>query len=310
MSKEMRLDGRVAFVTGGASGIGEAYSRMLAQRGAKVVINGNYRPEGVGPEDALARQLRDKGHDAIGVNGSVTSEDAVQSMIAKAVKTFGRLDIVINNAGHGGIKTPVYELPGPTLDDQIDLHVNGALRVTRAAWPHLQASGTGRILNVGSSGAFGYAGADEWNGTYSVAKGAMFSVTRQMAGAGASTGIKANMVLPWSYSPLIARGIGPTPLGQWIKTKLDPMMIPRATLLFLHQDCPTSGQFFSTGGGRIARILFSSTRGFYDPDLEPEDVLANWNAIFGGLDEAGDLTSTFEVEGQHTEYAVFRSVVV
>lgn len=309
MTEQLRLDGKVALVTGGASGMGEAHSRLLAERGASVVINGNFRPDGHGPEQTLAEALQKKGFEAVGVNGSVRDEDAVQRMVATAIDAFGRLDIVVNCAGNGGIKQPIYELPGPNFEDQIELHVAGSMRVVRAAWPHLAASGAGRVLNIGSSSAFGYEGANEWNGTYSIAKGAMFTVTRQMAGAGAVHGIKVNMALPWGFTPLIARGIGPTEQGQWVTKNLDVNLVPRATLPLLHDRCPVTGQFFTVGGGRVARIAFASADGYFNPKLEPEDVLAHWDEAYGTLDAEGHLQGMFDVLGTNTEYAYLKKLL-
>jgi NAD(P)-dependent dehydrogenase (short-subunit alcohol dehydrogenase family) len=151
MSDQLRLDGQVAFVTGGTSGLGQAYCQMLASRGAKVIVNGNFRPEGVGPEKQVAEEIRAQGGEAIGVNGSVYDNDAVERMIAEAIDAYGRLDILVNNAGTLDITMNVLKGPDQRLYDQFEIHVAAPMRMVRAVWKHLVASGHGRIVNTGSS---------------------------------------------------------------------------------------------------------------------------------------------------------------
>ena len=303
MSNELRFDGQVAFVTGAAVGIGRAHALLLAERGAKVVVNGNYRPSGSGPEEDVVAEIRAKGGEAIGVNGSVTDEAAVQRMVSTAVETYGRLDILINNAGTASSETLIHEAPGEATEAQIDVHVRGHLRMARAAWPHLVASGAGRILNTGSAVTFGYQNPDGWDGAYTVAKGAHFGMTRQMAGAGAPDGIKVNMVMPWSYTPLVEKTLGGTDFAKWMEANLRPEQVAASILYLVHRDCPVTGQFISAAGGRVTRILFASPKGYFNPDLTPEDVRENWGAIYGDVDAQDNIgPGMFEVTSNLREF--------
>ncbi|HEY6869462.1 MAG TPA: SDR family NAD(P)-dependent oxidoreductase, partial [Novosphingobium sp.] len=114
-------------VTGGGVGLGRAYSLLLAERGAKVVVNGNFRESGSGPEEDVAREIREMGGEAIGVNGSVSDDEAARRMVAQAVDAFGRLDILINNAGFGGMKPSIFDAPTEETQKLIENHLYGHL---------------------------------------------------------------------------------------------------------------------------------------------------------------------------------------
>lgn len=308
MADQLRFDGQVALVTGGGSGIGKAICMALAGRGAKLVVNGNYRPSGVGPEADVAEEIRAAGGEAIGINTSVRDDAAVRRMVADVVDHYGRLDIVVNNAGTTSIDHLVQDAPGEKFDEQIDVHVKGSLRTVRAAWPHLIASGVGRILNTGSGTALGGPGPNGYDGAYPVAKAALYGVTRQMAGEGAPHGIKANLIMPWAESPMTIAALTGTPLGSWIADKAGADKMAASVLFLLHRDCPASGQFISSCGGRIARIYFGQAPGYFNPDLTPEDVRDHWTQIFGAVD--GDrIVDAIEVRSMEHEFGLLQGLL-
>jgi len=309
MTGLLNFAGQVALVTGGAAGIGRAHCLLLAERGARVVINGNYRPSGAGPERDLAALIRADGGDAVAVNGSVADEEAVQRMVGAAIDTYGRLDILVNNAGPGQTTLSVPEAPDERLDGSLDAHLYGAMRVTRAAWPHLVASGAGRVLYTGSACAFGVQTPEGFEVAYSIAKSALFALTRQTAGEGASAGIKANMVLPWAFSPMAAKDLERSPLGKFMKENLDASRVAAACLYLLHRDCPVTGQFISAAGGRVTRILFATTGGYCNRNLTPEDVRDHWPQIQGHVDEHGMLRDAAEVASLQAEFRLIRKAL-
>lgn len=305
MTDPLRFDGQVALVTGGGSGIGKAICMALADRGARVVVNGNFRPSGVGPEAEVAAEINDRGGEAIGINASVTDDVAVRAMVDRAVGHYGRLDIVVNNAGTTSVGHLVQDAPGPKFDEQIDIHVKGSLRVVRATWPHLIASGAGRILNTGSGTALGGPGPHGYDGAYPVAKAALYGVTRQMAGEGEKVGIKANLIMPWAESPMTASALTGTPLGSWISEKAGAEKVAASLLFLLHRDCPANGQFISSCGGRVARIFFGQAPGYFNPELTPEDVRDHWAEIFGQVD--GDrIVDAIEVRSMEHEFGLLQ----
>jgi len=309
MSEELRFDGKVTMVTGGGVGLGRAYSLLLAARGAKVVVNGNFRDSGVGPEADVAAEIRSMGGEAVGVNGSVSDDASARRMVAQAVETFGGLDILINNAGIGEMAPAIFDAPTAETNRLIENHLHGHLRMSRAAFPHLAKSGVGRIVTTGSSVALGWESPAGWDGSYSVAKASLFAATRQLAGAGAKFGIKVNMIMPWSITPLVEREIGHTSFGKWMKAKLPPERVAPVVAFLSHKSCPVTGQFISAAGGRVTRIVFASPPGYFNPHLSIEDLRDNWAAVMGDVDGAGNLSGFYEVEGQPTEFARIRDLV-
>lgn len=309
MSDPLRFDGQVALVTGGAAGIGREHCLLLAERGARVVVNGNYRANGVGPERELVELIRSRGGEAIPVNGSVADEAAAQRMVQTAIDAFGRLDILVNNAGAGQTSLTIPEAPDERLTGALDTHLLGTLRVTRAAWPHLVASGAGRILNTGSACAFGVLTPLGYEVAYSVAKSALFAVTRQMAGEGKASGIQANLVLPWAHSPMASRDIKDSPVGKFMEQNLEPAKVAAACLYLLHRECPVSGQFISAAGGRVTRVLFATTRGYVNPNLTPEDVRDHWAEIQGAAALDGVLDDVLELSDLGAEFRLIRKAL-
>jgi NAD(P)-dependent dehydrogenase (short-subunit alcohol dehydrogenase family) len=307
---ELRFDGKVAVVTGAALGIGRATALLLARRGAKVVVNGNYRPSGFGPENDVVAEIRALGGEAVGVNGSVANDDACRAMVARAIETFDRLDIIVNNAGTTDTVLRIQDAPSHVIDEQFAVHVKGPQQLFRAAWPHLIASGAGRVINTGSASSLGIKSRHGWGGSYAIVKSALYGMTRQMAGAGAEHGIKANMIMPNAYSTMVKKSFGGTEFGNWMEAKLDPAKIAIATLYLMHHDCPVSGQFFSMGGGRVARVVFASLDGLYDPELTPEMVRDRWREVCGEVGAEEMLgPGMFELPTQARDHVAFRKVL-
>lgn len=309
MAEELRFDGKVVMVTGGAVGLGRAYSLLLAERGATVVVNGNVRESGVGPEAEVAAEIRALGGEAISVNGSVADDSAARRMVREAIDAYGRLDVLINNAGTASQNPAIFEAPDESSENQIEVHMRGHLRMARAAFPHLAKAGNARILNTGSAVAFGYQNPNGWDGAYTVAKSALYGVTRQMAGAGAEYGINCNMIMPWSITPLVERQLGHTPFGKWMREKLDPSKVAAVVAYLVHASCPATGQFISAAGGRITRVVFASPPGYFNAEITPEAVRDNWATIWGEQDANGDLHDYFEVTGQQLEFAKIKECV-
>ncbi|GGD79995.1 SDR family NAD(P)-dependent oxidoreductase [Croceicoccus mobilis] len=310
MADELRFDGQAAIVTGAAKGIGRAIALLLAKRGAMVVVNGNVRPEGHGPEEDVVAEIRAAGGSAVGVNGSVADDNACRAMAAAALDHFGRLDIIVNNAGTTDTQLRIQDAPSPVIDDQFAIHVKGPQQLFRAAWPHLQQSGQGRVINLGSASSLGIRSMHGWGGSYAICKSALYGLTRQMAGAGAEHGIKANLIMPYAYSTMVEKSFGGTEFGNWMQANFDPAMVAVAALYLMHRDCPVSGQFFSVGGGRMARVVFASRDGIHDPDLSPETVRTRWAEIMGEEDAEQMLgDGFFELPSQARDGAAFGKVL-
>ena len=196
---ELRFDGRVAIVTGAGGqdpSLGRSHATLLAERGAKVVVNDlGVGPDGRGVMRANAAQVVDQilaaGGEAIADQHSVADEDGAHSVVATALDTWGRLDILVNNAGVC-FMAHFDEISSADIRKIIDVHLMGTLWMCRAAWPHMRAAGYGRIVNTTSGAMFGI----ENLSIYGAAKSGIFGLTRGLAVEGAESGIKVNALGP------------------------------------------------------------------------------------------------------------------
>src|SRR6516162_3883863 len=176
---ELRCDGRVAIVTGAGRGVGRCHALLLAARGARVVVadlGGSLAGAGGSNEPAqqVVKEIEAAGGEAIAVFASVAEEAGAAAIVQAAIDTFGTVDIVVNNAG---IADPGY-LEDLSLDQfrlMNAVHYLGTLYVTKAAYPHLQAKGYGRIVNTFSEGVLGMV---PKNTSYAAGKGGAFGFTR------------------------------------------------------------------------------------------------------------------------------------
>ncbi len=248
---------------------------LLAERGASVVVNDlGGSMTGVGadaaPAAAVAAQIRDAGGAAVADGSDVATVDGAEALIGTAIERFGRLDILINNAGiirWAGLP----EADAENLDRHLAVHVGGSFNTTRAAWPHLVSQGYGRIVMTTSSGLFGLPA----NLSYAAAKGGVIGLTRSLAVAGAKRGIKINALAPAAMT----RMAGP-PSGEPDPHMAPELVAPMAAFL-AHESCPVTGEIYAAGAGRFSRIFIASTPGYLHPGPEPtvEDIAAQWPAI-------------------------------
>jgi NAD(P)-dependent dehydrogenase (short-subunit alcohol dehydrogenase family) len=194
----MRLNDKTILITGGASGIGLATVQRCLQEGAKVVMAD--LPGSDGPAQAQALDAQYPGRCAF-VPVDVTSTEQVDAMVAAAVRRFGRLDGVFNNAGIGGLH-PADQYPDADYLRVIDINLNGVFRVARAALRQMYTQGSGSIVNCASIlGVFGQSA----TAAYTAAKGGVVNLTRTLALEGAPHGVRVNAIGPgYIDTPLLA----------------------------------------------------------------------------------------------------------
>ena len=276
MTGQLRFDDRVAIVTGGGRGIGRAHALMLAERGARVVVADlgcdiDGRGSSPQPATAVAHEIIADGGEAVACHADVASEEDASSIVSTAVDTFGRLDIVINNAGIF-FPAPFEQLSVEQFRAMFDAHFFGTLLVTRAAWPHLVSSRAGRIVNTTSEAMLGM----ELLSSYGAAKGAIFGLTRTLAVEGAPHSITANCIAPRAGTRMgdahaVAMSVPPEFLEQAKKT-MPPEINTAVSCYLAHQSCSLNGEVLHVTPERVSRLAVIRTKGISQDGLSPEKL--------------------------------------
>ncbi len=262
MAESLRLDGKVALVTGAGRGLGRSYALALADRGARVVVNNRIRP-GLEHERPVAETVVDEieqaGGRAAASPHDISRREGARAAVATAIDTFGALDIVVNNAGVAQSQT--FEgYPQSDFESLMGIHVHGTWAVCQEAWPHLTRSGAGRIVNTVSRAA--YLG-DPQGAAYATAKGATHGLTRALAVEGAARGIKANAICPAAWTPLYDRAA--TDIGEEareeLKRRFRTEYVAPVIVALAHERCPCSGEVITAMGGMVNRYFVGETPG-------------------------------------------------
>ena len=274
MTAELGFDGKVALISGAGGGLGRQHAFLLASRGALVVVNdlgGAVDGSGsdVGAAQKVANEIKALGGDAVADTNSVATPEGGAAMVKAAIDSFGRIDIVINNAGI--LRDKSFHNMEPSLMNPVfDVHLKGAFHVTQPAFVHMREQGYGRIVSTSSAaGIFGNFGQTN----YGAAKMGLVGFTRVLAIEGAKHNIKANAIAPLALTRMTENLLG------GIGEKLGPEYISPVVAYLAHQDCPVSGEIFSVGGGRVARIFIGETQGYFNPALSMEDVRDHFDVI-------------------------------
>jgi len=280
---ELRWDERVVVVTGAGRNLGRAYALLLAGRGARVVVNdlgvaiNDTDGTGPAPETNPARAVVDEivanGGSAVASTASVATPAGGAEIVQTALDAYGRLDVVINNAGV--VRQAPFADYGPALvEDELTSQIGGHFNVTRAAWPHLVSAGSGRVLNL-SSGA-GLWGVPGMTG-YSAAKLGVVGFTRALALEGAEHHIAVNVMAPCAKTR--PGGFGPIPASAALHDWLSLDQVAPVAAWLVHEDCTVSGECFSVGGGYIGRVSVAVNEGWRGRPLTPESVRDHWSTV-------------------------------
>jgi NAD(P)-dependent dehydrogenase (short-subunit alcohol dehydrogenase family) len=297
VEEELRFDGKVAIVTGAGHGLGKGYAQLLAARGARVLVNdAGVTTQGLAsdesPAEEVVREIVAAGGEAAADAHSVV--DAGAAIVEHALDAFGRVDVVVNNAGIAG-GGGVDEIAPEDFERVFSTHFDGTLAVTRAAWRHLLAAGSGRVVNTSSASVFGGPGITH----YISAKAAVFGLTRALAHEGREHGVHVNAVMPTAYTRLTAQ-IPDEAFLSLLSSTFPPESSAPFVAFLCHERNPFTGETFAVGGGRAARVFLAEAPGVVVRDATPEAYAARADdllAIDGFTVPAGMIEDViFQVE--------------
>jgi len=289
MSK-IDFTGRVAIVTGAGAGLGRNCAMELAKRGAKVVVNdlGGAR-DGTGggsaAADLVVNEIKAAGGEAVPNYDSVADAAGGENIVKTAIDAFGKVDIVVNNAGILRDKT-FLKMEPENWDAVIAVHLRGAYCVTRPAFANMKENGYGRIIMTSSSsGVFGNFGQTN----YGAAKMGLAGMANVLKLEGAKYNIKVNVLLPGAGTRMTEDVMPPEAFERMKVEYVTP-----ATLYLCSEQCQDSGFYINAGGGQFSRSNIMTGLGVrFEAMPTPEDIQKHWGAI-SSLENAKYFPSTAE----------------
>jgi NAD(P)-dependent dehydrogenase (short-subunit alcohol dehydrogenase family) len=254
---EIRFDDRVAIVTGAGGGLGREHALLLASRGAKVVVNDlGGKPDGTGRSSSMAdtvvKEITEAGGTAVANYDSVSTPEGGEAIVKTALDNFGRIDVVINNAGI--LRDKTFAKLGPEdLGIVLDVHLKGAFFVSQPAFRAMKDQSYGRfVFTASAAGIFGNFGQTN----YGAAKMGLVGLSNVLAQEGAKYNIKSNVIAPIAKTRLTEQLLGP------MADALDPACVSPLVAYLCSESCDITHEVYSVGGGRFARIFVGLTPGW------------------------------------------------
>lgn len=271
----IRFDNRVAIVTGAGGGLGRSHALALAARGAKVVVNDlGGAVDGSGSSAGAAQRVVDEikalGGEAVADTNSVSTPETAEALVKTAIDTYGKLDIVINNAGILRDKSfSKVELADFKL--VVEVHLMGSVYVTKAAWPHLQANNYGRVVMTSSaSGLYGNFG----QANYGSAKLGLVGLMNTIKLEGQKNDIRVNTIAPVAATRMTENLLPPA-----ILESLKPELVTAGVLHLVQENSP-NGVILEAGAGYYSLVQIVEGAGVkLGAEATVDDVAAAWGQI-------------------------------
>jgi len=270
------FEGKVAIVTGSGSGLGKAHALELARRGAKVVVNdlGGSVDGGAGSSAAalaVVAEIKAKGGTAIANGASVSDQKGAASIIKDALDAFGRVDILINNAGILRDKT-FRKMELPDFDLLVQVHLLGSAYCTKAAWPVMLEQGYGRIvMTTSSSGLYGNFG----QSNYGAAKLGLVGLMNTLKLEGQKSNIRVNTIAPVAATRM-TENLG---IPAEVMARLKAELVTPAVLYLCSDEAPT-GTILEAGAGYYSKVHIVEGKGVKLGDnVTVEDIASHWSEI-------------------------------
>ncbi len=254
---DIRFDDRVAIITGAGGGLGKTYALELARRGAKIVVNDlGGSAQGTGQSTSMAditvKEISEVGGEAIANYDSVAVPEGGEAIVKAALDQWGRIDVVINNAGIIRDKT-FAKLEPQDLEAVIDVHLKGGFFVSQPAFRAMKDGGYGRfVFTTSAAGLFGNFGQTN----YGAAKMGLVGLSNVLALEGAKYNIKSNVIAPIARTRMTEQLLGPAAVA------LDPECVTPLVTYLASEQCEQTHEIYSVGGGRFARVFVGLAPGW------------------------------------------------
>lgn len=289
----MPFAGRVALVTGAGAGLGRAYALRLARLGATVVVNNRIQAGQPSSAQAVVDEIVAAGGTAIADHHSVQNVDEAQAMIDLAYDTYGRLDVLICNAGISG-GSPLHETSTEAFAEVFDVNFYGNLYPIKAALKRMYDAGYGRIIGTTSSaGYFPSPG----TAAYASAKTALIGLFRSISGEAMPNGVTANLISPMAWSRMAAEH-----LDAKYANMLDPDHVAKVVTWLASEACNITGELLVAGGGQVYRatVVQSAGQAIGDGNMVPlwgelSDI-SNAREAAHGMETVMKLMAAFDAE--------------